>query len=157
MVPSFSGLLRGFRRGTGRGWAMGHSNTSQRREQLRDTDSPCLPTAASSPSCSMMDMSYPASWEGRRSQGRCMPFIRLFSECTEPCLYKNFYLLFMHRPSGRHRNGQLQFECSHCNSGLGRLLPAGRSLPVGYAPISPAPQTLQQQQGWVLFVACKVT
>lgn len=136
---------------------MGNSSTSRRGEQLRDTDSPCLPTAACSSSCSVMDVPYPASWEGQHSQGRCMPSIRLFSECTEPCLYKNFYLLFMHRPSGKHRSGQLQLECSHCNPGLGRLLPAGRSLPVGYPTISRAPETLQRQQGWVMFVACKVT
>jgi len=41
--------------------------------------------------------------------------------------------------------------------GMGGLLPAESCLPAGYPTISPTPETLQQPQGWVLFVARKVT
>lgn len=138
----------------GRGWEMGNSNISQRRERLRDTDPLSLPAAASSSSHRVMDVPYPAGWEGRRSQGKRMPSIRLFSECAEPCLCKDFYLLFMHRPSGRHRNGRLRLECSRCNPGMGGA-PACRQLPDCRVPHHPTcPGDLQWQQGCM---ACKVT
>ena len=76
--------------------------------------------AASSSSHDVMDVPYPAGWEGRRSQGRCMPSTRLFSRCAEPCLCEDFYLLLMHGPSGRCRNSQLCLECSRCNPAITR-------------------------------------
>jgi len=85
---------------------MGSCNTSRRRAQLGGAD---LPAAAASSSHGVMDVPYPTGWGGRRLQGRCTPSTQLFSRCTEPSLYEDFYLL-MHGHSGRGRNSWMRLE-----------------------------------------------
>lgn len=140
VVPSSSGLLKRFWRGPGRDWALGSSNTSQRQERLGGTDPSSLPAAASSSSShNVMDVPYPAGWEGRRSQGGQMPSAQLFSRCAELCLCEDFYFLLMHGPSGRCRNGWLRLECSGCDLAVTRR---GRTLACKQLPACRIPHHL---------------